>query len=179
MNIGEFRYAYPLHYPFSRPNVKIAKLFGLCKFMMTHKIIPYNEKVNPTLSVAMQFSAMSRLLTATVCYEYVYPLDYKVVRYMKKGIMPIASTTVDYENLLQGSLASKEEELDSIKNEEFKHSLHLCLEGVRTVIDNVRNITLAKNDVRSSLLRTYFDRMLDKPCETFDEAIQLRQRWQA
>ena len=68
MKIGEIRYAYALHYPFSRPNVKIAKLFGLCKFMMTHKIIPYNEKVNPTLSVAMQFSAMSRLLTATVCY---------------------------------------------------------------------------------------------------------------
>ena len=45
MNLGEIRCAYALHYPFSRPNVKIAKLFGLCKFMMTHKIIPYNEYV--------------------------------------------------------------------------------------------------------------------------------------
>lgn len=172
MNIGEIKYAYALHDSFSRPNGKIAKLFGMCKFMMNHKIIPYNEKVNPVMSAAMQFSTMSRLLTATVCYDYVYSLDYKVVRCQRKGLMPIASVTVDYAKLLVGSLASKEKKLDSIKNEEFKHSLHLCLEGVRTIIDNVRNITLANDDVRSGLLRTYFDRMLDKSCESFDEAIQ-------
>ena len=140
--------------------------------MMNHKIVPYNEKVNPVMSAAMQFSKMSRLLTATVCYDYVYPLDNKVVRCQRKGLMPIASVTVDYAKLLVGSLTSKEKELEGIKNEEFKYSLHLCLDGVRSIIANVRNITLANNDVRSDLLRTYFDRMLDKPCESFDEAIQ-------
>lgn len=172
INLGEIKYAYALHYSFSHPKGKIAKLFGLCKFMMNHKIVPNIKKVNPVMSAAMQFSTMSRQLTATVCYDYVYPLDYKLVRCQRLGFKPIASVTVDYAKTLTGSLTSKEKELDSIKNAEFKYSLHLCLEGVRTVIDNVRNITLANNDVRSGLLRTYFDRMLDKSCESFDEAIQ-------
>ena len=67
MNIGEIKYAYALHDSFSRPNGKIAKLFGLCKFMMNHKIIPCKEKANPVMSAAMQFSMMSKLTTATVC----------------------------------------------------------------------------------------------------------------
>ena len=45
INLGEIKYAYALHDSFSRPNGKIAKLFGMCKFMMNHKIIPYNENV--------------------------------------------------------------------------------------------------------------------------------------
>ena len=44
INLGEIKYAYALHYSFSHPKGKIAKLFGLCKFMMNHKIVPNIKK---------------------------------------------------------------------------------------------------------------------------------------
>lgn len=172
INIGDIKYVYAYHASFTRPHGKIAKLFGLCKFLMNHKIVCYYNNVNPVLSAAMQFNSMSRIMTSSVSYNYVYPLDYKVVRCQRKELKPIASVTVDYAKLLTGCLAEKEREIADIKNVEFKHSLSLCLEGVRNIINTVRNITLANNEVRSGLLKTYFDRMLDKPCESFDEAIQ-------
>lgn len=172
LNIGEIKYAYALHDSFSRPHGKIAKLFGLCKFIMNHKIIPIHNGVNPVLSAAMQFHTMASKMTPIVCYDYVYPLDHKVVRCQKKGFMPIASVTVDYAKILSGCLASKEKEIDNIRNKEFKQSLNLCLEGIKTIINNIRNKTLSNNDARSVQLKAYFGRLLDKPCMSFDEAIQ-------
>lgn len=170
--INKIRRIYATQYPFSRPKENIAKLLGLFKFILTHKIIYLNNGYGAVMTSALQFNAMAKYIRPGVYNGYVYPLDYRVVREMNQNYQPIASVTVDYSKLIAGNLYCKSEDIDNMRDSDFKHSLTMCLDGIRTIISNVCYITLNNNKSRFLKLRTYFDRMLDKPCESFDEAIQ-------
>lgn len=171
--IKKIRRIYATQYPFSRPKENIAKLLGLFKFILTHKIVYlHNNRCGGVMTSALQFNAMAKYMRPGVYNGYVYPLDYKVVREMNQNYQPIASVTVDYSKLIAGNLYCKSEDIDNMRDSDFKYSLTMCLGGIRTIISNVCSITLNNNNSRFRKLRTYFDRMLDKPCESFDEAIQ-------
>lgn len=173
MNIKDIKYAYALHNPFTRPKSKVGKLFGLFDFILNDKIVPVHRQFNSVLSAAMQFDEMASLMhVGEVINGYVYPLDYHVVRCQEERFMPIASVTVDYSKILSGSLALKKNEVKNITDDTFKHSLELCLDGIQTVINEIINNLSKNKDDRSLQLKGYFERMLDKPCASFDEAIQ-------
>lgn len=165
----QYKNAYSF-YKKNKPVSKIIKLLDLIKFLLKKRIVTYYGTTYMDLS--KQFENLLYKVNADgLVFDYFYPLDIDTLRCIPPQQKPIASVTVNYERVLNGSLNDIKKRLEGIDNSEFRETLLSTLESVANFIKKVKQSLLLGGN-REKEISGYLERLENQPCQGFDEAIQ-------
>lgn len=166
-----YKYMYATHLTHTRPGGKLGKLFGMVKFVVSHRFI-FPKSKDPVLSAALQAKELAQYITIKKSGEYIYPFDMSVVRCLDSTYNQIASVTMDYNKILESGLNRWSEYISSCPDEQFKSALTIAYESFLILIDRVVSFLKTDRTRRGHNLLMYFQSITGNQCQTFDEAIQ-------
>lgn len=171
--LKEYKYAYAIDHKKARPCGKLAKLKGLFTFMKENHISFIKRGVSEETSAALQIREMMDWIRFGIEDGYVYPYDTYVIRSVQMGKICIASVTPDYAKILDSSLAETKNKVISLcPYEEMKINLLLTIEGIDKLVKRIEAFLQKEDAERAQQLLWYFQRILTRKVDHFDEAIQ-------
>lgn len=125
---------------------------------------------------ALQFKKILSKVAYTIKHRYVYPLDESILRCTSSSVTAIVSLTPDYANVVNSSLNDLKQRLENNSASEFSKSELTTIDAIHCFAQKIQRSlckeTKLTGNSRLNELANYFDDFLDRPAQSFDEALQ-------
>ena len=154
-----------------KPTSKTKKVLDLAAFLFNRTFIPL--KGYAYQDYGRQFSdLMKNIPDLGVTNGYFYPFTDQIIRCVNPTVLPIASVTPDYANILRRSLKTMQADLQKCAKGEYAEVLSNTISSLVLYVQNASKILSKTGAERSCQIANYLAGLIDTDCEHFDEAIQ-------
>ena len=143
------------------PTLSIKEIILKCK------LVNWNSKLDYRDDYVRQFDIISKKIRLNTSSFYVYPLTYRM---HNRKLIDIGSITVDFGKILESDVRELNKALGQTQEKSFALREKRLLKGIEALCERITNKLRKENDSRALLLASYFEQMLYRQPESFDEA---------